>query len=244
MQHENGAFRFGAEENGERRVWRPYDGLPAVTACSNGRYLSQPDWYRNFLYREEEMRGLDATEDLASPGVFEFSLSAKTGGPDARRERRDQRSHPIRLPRDMPTSGRASAAAGRNFLTPLHRAADAYLGMTRCRQDHHRRLSLVRRLGPRHLHRDPRSLHCDRPARRVRATSSSQWAGVVSEGMLPNRFPDRGDQPEFNSVDASLWYIVAVGDYLRAVEHKPQVTGDRHAEQLRNAVEAILDRLS
>src|SRR5206468_9988838 len=27
-----------------------------------------------------------------------------------------------------------------------------------------------------------------------------QWAGTVSEGMLPNRFPDQGEQPEFNSV--------------------------------------------
>src|SRR5262249_25057932 len=36
------------------------------------------------------------------------------------------------------------------------------------------------------------------------------WAGTVSQGMLPNRFLDAGDQPEFNSVDASLWYLVAV----------------------------------
>jgi len=34
--------------------------------------------------------------------------------------------------------------------------------------------------------------------------------------MLPNRFPDQGEQPEFNSVDASLWYIIAVNDYLLA----------------------------
>jgi predicted glycogen debranching enzyme len=33
--------------------------------------------------------------------------------------------------------------------------------------------------------------------------------------MLPNRFPDRGEQPEFNSVDASLWYVVAVGELLQ-----------------------------
>ena len=39
-----------------------------------------------------------------------------------------------------------------------------------------------------------------------------EWAGAVSEGMLPNRFPDAGEQPEFNSVDASLWYIIAVHD--------------------------------
>ena len=42
------------------------------------------------------------------------------------------------------------------------------------------------------------------------------WAGAVSEGMLPNRFPDRGEAPEFNAVDASLWYVVAVHDYLEA----------------------------
>src|SRR5262249_41747658 len=41
-----------------------------------------------------------------------------------------------------------------------------------------------------------------------------QWAGLVSQGMLPNRFLEAGDQPEFNSVDASLWYIIAVHEFL------------------------------
>jgi predicted glycogen debranching enzyme len=31
-----------------------------------------------------------------------------------------------------------------------------------------------------------------------------QWSAAVSEGMLPNRFPDHGEAPEYNSVDASL----------------------------------------
>src|SRR5262249_964992 len=43
-----------------------------------------------------------------------------------------------------------------------------------------------------------------------------EWAGTVSEGMLPNRFPDQGGEAEFNSVDASLWYIIAVHDFLTA----------------------------
>jgi predicted glycogen debranching enzyme len=34
--------------------------------------------------------------------------------------------------------------------------------------------------------------------------------------MLPNRFPDGGEQPEYNSVDASLWYVVAVHELLSA----------------------------
>ncbi|HMJ05168.1 MAG TPA: amylo-alpha-1,6-glucosidase, partial [Chthoniobacterales bacterium] len=65
-----------------------------------------------------------------------------------------------------------------------------------------------------------------------------EWADLVSEGMLPNRFPDHGHEPEFNSVDASLWYVIAVGDYLRAVERRPGLTST--IEKLRRTVEAVL----
>ncbi len=47
------------------------------------------------------------------------------------------------------------------------------------------------------------------------------WAGTVSEGMLPNRFPDHGEAPEFNSVDASLWFVIAVHEFLRR-RHAPR----------------------
>jgi predicted glycogen debranching enzyme len=67
-----------------------------------------------------------------------------------------------------------------------------------------------------------------------------EWAGMVSEGMLPNRFPDAGDEPEFNSVDASLWFVIAVGDYLRAISKKPGLTSDPGNDKLRVAVESIL----
>jgi glycogen debranching enzyme len=37
----------------------------------------------------------------------------------------------------------------------------------------------------------------------------------VSQGMLPNRFPMVARRSEFNSVDASLWYVVAVQALLQ-----------------------------
>lgn len=40
------------------------------------------------------------------------------------------------------------------------------------------------------------------------------FAGFISEGMLPNRFPDAGQAPEYNTVDAALWYFEAVRAYL------------------------------
>jgi predicted glycogen debranching enzyme len=42
------------------------------------------------------------------------------------------------------------------------------------------------------------------------------FAKFVSQGMLPNRFPDAGEAPEYNTVDATLWYFVAIDEYLRA----------------------------
>jgi len=48
----------------------------------------------------------------------------------------------------------------------------------------------------------------------------SVFAGAVSEGMLPNRFPDYNFPPEYNTVDATLWFFHCVYEYLGA-------TGDR-----------------
>lgn len=71
---ENGVLNFLAEVAEDRVTWNPYPGVLRVTARSNGHYKSQPDWYRNFAYSEEQARGLDL---LASPGVFEFDLGAR-----------------------------------------------------------------------------------------------------------------------------------------------------------------------
>jgi predicted glycogen debranching enzyme len=44
------------------------------------------------------------------------------------------------------------------------------------------------------------------------------FAQYVSQGMLPNRFPDVGEQPEYNTVDATLWYFEAIRAYYNATE--------------------------
>jgi predicted glycogen debranching enzyme len=45
------------------------------------------------------------------------------------------------------------------------------------------------------------------------------FAASADQGMLPNRFPDDGETPEYNTVDATLWLFEAVRSYL-------QYTGD------------------
>jgi predicted glycogen debranching enzyme len=236
--HENDSFRFEAEQNGERVTFRSYDGIPAVNAYSNGHYAHDPTWYRNFLYSEELVRGLDAIEDLASPGVFEFSLSRKPavlmlaaeGHAITDIESIEARHVQVRT---------IEQARRQYFSSPLERAADAYLvkrskGKTLIAGypwfgDWGRDTFIALRglcIATGHLEE----------ARDILL----QWAGTVSQGMLPNRFPDHGEQPEFNSVDASLWYVIAVNDYLLAAKKRPTLTDDCHTKKLQAAVEAIL----
>jgi len=42
------------------------------------------------------------------------------------------------------------------------------------------------------------------------------FARYVDGGMLPNNFPDAGGEPQYNTVDAGLWYFEAVRQYFEA----------------------------
>ena len=43
------------------------------------------------------------------------------------------------------------------------------------------------------------------------------FARYVDGGMLPNNFPDRSGPPQYNTIDAALWYFEALRQYLDAV---------------------------
>jgi predicted glycogen debranching enzyme len=46
------------------------------------------------------------------------------------------------------------------------------------------------------------------------------FARYVDQGMLPNNFPDAGGRPEYNTVDAALWYFEAVRQYFELTQDK------------------------
>jgi predicted glycogen debranching enzyme len=210
--HENNSFQFAAIQKPEQVIWQPYQDLPSIEARSNGAYHHDPCWYRNFLYVEEQRRGLGCIEDLASPGVFEWEISTEPAVLvlSAQKTNSDDSEGVLHFYDSL----RYKERSRRNlFTTPQHLAADAYIarrgeGLTIIAGypwfgDWGRDTFIALRglcLATNRLD----------DARRILV----QWSSAVSEGMLPNRFPDRGDTPEFNSVDASLWYIIAVHDYL------------------------------
>lgn len=67
--------KYEAVENG--CSFRMYDGFPNLVLQTNKKneYVASPDWYRNVVYREEERRGFDHSEDLFVPGFFELPIA-------------------------------------------------------------------------------------------------------------------------------------------------------------------------
>jgi predicted glycogen debranching enzyme len=230
LHHENPAFRFDAERDGARVVWRPYPGLPAIVAGGNGTYTHDPEWYRSFLYVEERARGLDDVEDLASPGVFRFALDRTAILTFAAEGHATDDGFEARCAAEETRRAR--------FPSRLVRAADAYV---------------VRRGDGRTIiagypwftdwGRDTfialRGL-CAATGRHADALAILlEWDAAVSEGMLPNRFPDAGDAPEFNAVDASLWFVVAVHELLDTAER----VGAPVDASARGALDAAVDAI-
>src|ERR1035438_2773312 len=182
LHHENAAFRFDpvrvAEKGCELLVWRPYEGVPEICVRTNGQYQHAPDWYRNFYYSEEAQRGLEATEDLAAPGTLTFDLSTADSFVTLSTERRAPAHRVI-----MVSEGRRR----RPLRDPLDRASRAYVvrrgtGKTIVAgypwfSDWGRDTFIAVRglCGP-----------------KTAAAILLQWSGAVSQGMLPNRFPDSG----------------------------------------------------
>ncbi len=218
LHHENTEFDFAPvlDEVSGRVVFRPYQSEPAVTAVSNGLFESAPYWYREFLYTADRDRGLDCVEDLGAPGTFSFDLAQGEalllfGTGDAM-----QTLEVATLGQRVAALEGVERARRRDAVSALDLAASAYVV-----ERGHGKTILAGYPWFTDWGRDTfislRGLCLAtgrlKEARRVLL----QWSGAVSYGMLPNRFTDDGETPDFNSVDASLWFIVAVHD-LRVAE--------------------------
>ncbi len=235
--HENNGLWPGVRGTGPVS-WRPYDGVPVPKAFSSGRYHHAPEWYRRVQFPVEQERGLDGEEDWWSPGEFTTTLAAGrsahlvfTTEPvetvDVEAIVRDERLRRQRLADGTPGNDR--------LVRSLRQAAGAYFSdrgtgktviagypwFTDWGRDTFISLpGLCLVTG------------CHEIARQVIAA----FAAHVSQGMIPNRFPDAGETPEYNTIDASLWFIHAVGRYLDATKDEAGVR-----ELAWPAVRAILD---
>lgn len=209
------------------------------------QFAEAQDWWYNFLYRKEAERQMDCGEDLYAPGWFSVSgegplvlqITAVPGSDDlidgvrkAWRAPREHTSESWRIsgPREARQLCRAAqqflverkTTSGRSMLTVL--AGYHWFG------DWGRDTAIA-------IPGILLSTGRYEEARDVLTT----FADMQQNGLIPNRFDDRGAGCDYNSVDASLWFV-------RAVEQLAEVTDDQTIWQgklgraVRNVVESFL----
>src|SRR2546429_9923504 len=62
---------------------------------------------------------------------------------------------------------------------------------------------------------NPENQHCTGHAKVAHQILRACWH-YDDGGMLPNNFPDGGGKPEYNTVDATLWYFESIRQYFEA----------------------------
>jgi predicted glycogen debranching enzyme len=215
---------------------RPYRDLPALYLAYQGAEISATGyWYNNFEYREEKARGLDYHEDLFNPLTFRVDMNQRSrfvliASTEPQSIALADEYREAELRRAELLSAKCSANSG--IIRRLETAAEHFIV---ARPPFKTVIAGYHWFGD--WGRDTMIalpgllLSTDQPdtAREILL----QFLKYIHGGMLPNRFPDQGETPEYNTVDATLWYVDTIWQYLNYKED---------AEWRAEALELIRDK--
>lgn len=216
MHHENSGLASDAGIQEGAVIWHPYPALPAVSAFHAGAYRHAPEWYRLIQFELDRQRGLDCEEDWWSPGEFTYRLDGGSAGTLVlTTESIDAVDVAVLAQgeRKRRTGLRAAAPSADPLTGELWQAVEAYLSARGSRQTVIAGYPWFTDWGRDTFISLP-GLCLVTGRHEVAWQIIESFSAHVSEGMVPNRFPDAGEQPEYNTIDASLWFVHAIDRYL------------------------------
>lgn len=206
-------------------------GAMLYIAVPGSAFIESQGWYYNFEYLRELERGLEFQEDLYAHGYFSVRLRQgdrlgvviSTHDPSERdgfalvSSEQKRRQRLVDSLRSRKPAAKKLASNEKDVLSRLALAADQFIV---------RRGKLHTVIAGYHWFSDwGRDTMISLPGLclttgryRIAAGILRQFARFVSDGMLPNRFPDHGESPEYNTFDATLWFFQAVYQYFLATK--------------------------
>ncbi len=213
-----------------------FDGAtPFYLRSGSAKFEPRHEWYRDFFLPAERERGLDDHEDRLMAAVFRGRLkvgerlglvfSTDAQAPlDTEQERALQSNHDLKLFQAWQQRHVKVAATHPEdepgWLWQLVLAADQFVVQRALPEESEGRSIIAGYPWFCDWGRDTMialpglTLPLGRPeiARKI----LESFARYVDGGMLPNNFPDRGGTPQYNTIDAALWYFEAVRQYFEA----------------------------
>jgi predicted glycogen debranching enzyme len=183
------------------------------------------DWYRNYFLAVEAARGLDPTEDHLHVGQFtitlhpgeSLTLAATT---EAATSLDGVAAYAARHAYEGQLIAQANKPDDPAWVKQLVLAADQFVVRRAVENDPDGRSIIAGYHWFGDWGRDTMislpglTLVTGRHAEAAKILRT--FASFANQGMLPNRFPDQGETPEYNTVDATLWYFNAIAAYLQA----------------------------
>ena len=209
-----------------------FDGAtPFYLKSSAPKCEPRHEWYLGYNFAEETARGLEDREDRLFAGLFRAKLEvgssvtlvasteavASFDGETARAERAN---HDVKLFQEWQAKNEAFAAEAPSWFWQLILAADQFIvrrGLPE-EPDGHSVIAGYHWFGE--WGRDAMIALPGLTLATGRASVARQilmaFSRYVDGGMLPNNFPDGGGKPEYNTVDATLWYFESIRQYFEA----------------------------
>ncbi|MGY9047441.1 glycogen-debranching protein [Puniceibacterium antarcticum] len=205
----------------ERRMHLHVPGAKATASAA---------WYRDFDLAQERARGLTDREDHVQTGAFEvtmragetlrFTASADAPPPDTAPDMliaEFARQHSVLSAWDK---ARPSGPPAPFWIRRLVLSADQFIARRTLRDGSAGHTIIAGYHWFADWGRDTMislpGLAIETGRTDIAASILRSFAEVVDGGMIPNRFPDGGTAPEYNTVDASFWFIEAVSAHFEA----------------------------
>jgi len=223
-------------------------------SCGGAEFVHDEHWWYDFFYRDDAARGQDCIEDLFSPGHFEgvlaaeqdaavFEIAACMGDGEAPEhgvelEMATRRARGAALAAATVPVGAAEGDA--QVLGALARSADAFVVARQDRGAEPVQTGVSTIAGYPWFSDWGRDTFISLPGLLLAtgrfddaARELEGFARARRNGIIPNVFNDQTGEPEFNTADASLWFVHAACRWLEA-------TGDRAGFESR-FLESCLD---
>ncbi len=215
LKHQDAGFDGSyLEEKGSVEI-EPYSEMPRLYFSNNAASVESAGyWYRDFEYAIERERGFDYREDLYQPFSMKFKLS-KPAFVIASTEHEHLADVELLEQTEIKRRAMLVAKAGKKKAISPHLAlaADQFI--------------VERGSGKTVIAGYPwfsdwgrdtmialNGLTLATNREEIAESILGEFSKHISEGMLPNRFPDAGEEPEYNTVDATLWYFEAIRAYV------------------------------
>jgi predicted glycogen debranching enzyme len=228
-----------------------FDGaVPFYLKCAGASCEPRHEWYRNCFLPVESERGLDDREDHLFAALFQSKLNVganvtlvatteANSGLDGEPARATRSEHEVMLLEAWRAENQKHAAECPSWLSQLVLAADQFIVKRSLPNQPDGRSIIAGYHWFGDWGRDAMIALPGLTLATGRAGVARQillaFARYVDGGMLPNNFPDAGGKPEYNTVDAALWYFEAVRQYFAATKD------EKTLEQLYPVLAGMID---